>query len=254
MEEGYAPGGFFKSKQPILIFDNDTDGFENSTTLGNTLSDVNNQLRSGTDYVGVQELLRGLGVGAGDTNNLLQPVSSTGDEFLDVRSESFNQDLECRRPSVVRMFGQAYEWTGFLNYTKGLPNYQQVLSPSNKFSYYFTSGDGGIVYANGFNEEGLAVSPRGLEDVNTGQFLSLENVGSPDRSIDLPQEFENLTIKETLKVEGVYDGPQAQPNPSPDNQDPELYGIVSLQALKESKTQTWVQWQQEPTMILQRAM
>ena len=230
MQEGYAPGGFFKSKQPILIFDKDTDNLENSRTLGNTIDDVFNQLRSATDYIGVQELLRSLNVGAGDTNALLRPVASVDDEFLDVRSEAFNEDLECRRPSVVRMFGQAYEWTGFLNYTKGLPNYQQVLSPSNKFSYYFTSSEGGIVYANGFNEEGLSVSPRGLEDVNTGQFLSLEDVGNPDRSIDLPNDFANVRISESLKLdEGAeFVGPEAQPNINPDNKDNELYGVVSL--------------------------
>ena len=65
---------------------------------------------------------------------------------------------EFRRPSnVVRMFGQAYEWTGALNYTKALPQYQRDLSPANKFTYFFTNQLGGR-FISGFNEEGLQVN------------------------------------------------------------------------------------------------
>ena len=217
MEELYAPAGFFKNAQPIIIFDRDTDESEESTRLGNTLLDVTPQYRSATDYQGVQELLQSFGIDLTIVNDVLTPVNPDNqEEFEDVSNivnGSGNQiplpTIESRRPSVVRMFGQAYEWAGFLNYSKALPNYQQVLSPSNKFTYYFTSNAGGIVYANGFNEEGLAVSPRGLEDVNTGEFLPLEEVGNPDRSFELPKELGNVTVA-NIEITGTIDAPEAR--------------------------------------------
>ena len=56
------------------------------------------------------------------------------------------------------MFGQAYEYAGFLNYTKARPEYQGQLSEQNKFTYFFTSADGGRVYGSGFNEEGFRLA------------------------------------------------------------------------------------------------
>ena len=209
MEEEYAPAGFFKNAQPIIVFDGDTDQSEDSTKLGFTIRTQDNnpilaQIRGATDYQGAQELLQSLGKPLVDVNESISPIDPTRGELeiIDIGATPVGSvsTIESRRPSVVRMFGQAYEWTGFLNYSKALPNYQQVLSPSNKFSYYFTSNAGGIVYANGFNEEGLAVSPRGLEDVRTGEFLPLEEVGNPDRSFDLPEEFSSLTVTGSLNV------------------------------------------------------
>ena len=202
MEEEYAPEGYYTNAQPILSFDKDASESEESGTLGNSLSDtlIEAQLQSGVDYQGVFYLLLNFGYTKSQAHAFLVPQSETSKD-ADVSSNSWN--VEFRRPTNVRLYSHAYEWAGYNNYSKALPQYQGELSPNNKFTFYFTSQDGGKVYASGFNEEGLTVTPRGLEDLTTGQVLGLEEIGNPDRDIDFPTSFTNLQVTETLNVEGA---------------------------------------------------
>ena len=78
---------------------------------------------------------------------------------------------------------------GQLNYTKALPQYQRDLTASNKFSYFFTNALGGRVYVSGFNEEGFGVSAAGLTDLQTGETLSPEGIGSDERDPNQPVTF-----------------------------------------------------------------
>ena len=187
-ETDYAPEGYFTNAQPIIIFNGDNDQSESSTNLGQTWNDngINEaQLVSGVDYVGLNQFLRNLGRSSAQAATLLEPQTEAN-RVLDVSSEAWIQDVEFRRPSTIRLFGHAFEWAGYLNYSKGLPQYQQTLTTSNQFTYYFTNEDGGKVYGSGFNQNGQLVSPRGIEDVTTGETLDLENIGNPDRPIDIP--------------------------------------------------------------------
>jgi hypothetical protein len=79
---------------------------------------------------------------------------------------------------VLRLFGHAWEWAGFLNYSKSIPAAQKDLSPQNKFTYYFTNDIGGRVVPQGSNEDGFNVSPKGLEDIETGATLTVDSIGS----------------------------------------------------------------------------
>ena len=101
----------------------------------------------------------------------LAPVPKA-DVLLDVSAAGIGLDMH--RPSDIRMFGHAFEWAGYANYTKALPQYQLELSKPNRFTYYGTSKDGGRVYFSGFNEEGFAVSNRGIEDIQTGEIEAPE--------------------------------------------------------------------------------
>ena len=92
------------------------------------------------------------------------------------------------------MYGHAFEWAGFGNYTKGLPQYQGGMLASNKFTYYGTSELGGRVYFTGFNEEGFSVSPRGVEDIQTGEVLAVEEINAPDQTLDIPTNFDAITV------------------------------------------------------------
>ena len=56
---------------------------------------------------------------------------------------------------------------------------------SNKFTYYGTSELGGQVYFTGFNEEGFSVS-HGVEDIQTGEVLSAEQINAPDIGLMSP--------------------------------------------------------------------
>ena len=118
---------------------------------------------------------------------------------------------EFRRPSIIRMYGHAFEWAGFGNYTKGLPQYQGGMLGANKFTYYGTSELGGRVYFTGFNEEGFAVSPRGVEDIQTGEVLAVEEINAPDIELDIPTFFDSLTtntltVNSELVINGTVSG------------------------------------------------
>ncbi len=220
MPSDYNAEDFYKNESPILIFDNDTSGSEDSTTLGYNFSTlwtsnalIQEQYRSATDYLGLHLFLTALGFTSAQAHTLLIPQAEANRELdpsSSVDMDSFvpsgaanslsNWPIEFRRPSVIRLFGHAWEWAGFLNYTKSIPQYQGNLSPQNKFTYYFTNVDGGRVYATGFNEEGYQVTPRGLEDVSTGQTLSVESLGANDITIDTPTEFTDLVLNGTTTI------------------------------------------------------
>lgn len=218
MQEDFHQEDFLPNSQPEIIFDNDTDGTDTSTTCGYDLTTVWNtdpliqmQFRTATDYRGMHSFLVSVGFSNTNADTILLP-REVGDrdrnpgfplDGISAPSGAYsgwdNWDVEFRRPSVVRLFSHAWEWAGYLNYTKAMPQYQQELGPVNRFTYYFTYENGGRVYASGFNQEGFLVNNRGLEDLATGATLSVEQLGSDDYSIDFPTYYENLTV-ENLNV------------------------------------------------------
>lgn len=225
MPSDYNPEDFYKNEAPIITFDNDTASTENSTTLGYTLSTVwtsdsliSAQYRAGTDYRGLHLFLTALGFTSDQAHTILAPKAPASRERDPSSSTDMggyipsgaanalaNWPIEFRRPSVIRLFGHAWEWAGYLNYTKAIPAYQGDLSPQNKFTSYFTNVNGGRVYATGFNEEGFQVTPRGLEDVATGTQLSVESLGSSDLTLATPTEFTNLTLRGATDINGTLD-------------------------------------------------
>ena len=129
----------------------------------------------------------------------LKPVEDAADQELNVESEGW--DLEFRRPSNIRLFSHAFEWAGYSNYTKAVPKYQQFMSQTNKFTYYFTHQDGGRVYCSGFNEEGFLVTNRGIQDLSTGDTVQLDNIGAPDVSLQ-PESKQDVA---TTEVTGIVE-------------------------------------------------
>ena len=196
----FIPEGSFTNAQPTITFDNDTDELEESTDLGNTIASVQDQIETAVDYLGLKYFLGNLGTAA---NPVLALADTEEERDKDVLNFLANvTTTEFRRPTNCRLFGQAYEWTGFANYSKALPQFQKELSPSNKFTYYFTNENGGKVFATGFNEEGLQVTPRGLEDITTGEVLSVTDIGNPDRDIDIPTSFPSLNVEGEFTLAG----------------------------------------------------
>ena len=215
---GYMPEDFFKNVQPILIFDHDSDQAEASNTLGwvfdasdaasvwrattTRATKVQAQYKSATDYRGLERYL---------TANSLTIANPQLEANRDQAFGSAISNQEFRRPSIIRMYGHAYEWAGFGNYTKGLPQYQGGMAGSNKFTYYGTSELGGRVYFTGFNEEGFSVSPRGVEDIQTGEVLAAEEINAPDADLDIPTFFDrlrvnNLEVLQSLELTGTISG------------------------------------------------
>ncbi len=155
----------------------------------------------------IYECLRGIGFTEPQATSILLPVANSDRELnpgLSSDMKGFtpngaanslsNWPIEFRRPSVLRVFGHAWEWTGFLNYTKALPQYQGDLSPQNQFTYYFTNQLGGRVYATGFNQEGYFVTAAGLTDLSTGAITSITDLGNPFAGVDIPTYYPQLTV------------------------------------------------------------
>ena len=199
---------FFLNTAPIITFNNDTSGLEGDLTCGYNLTTcwsndptIKSQYTTATDYRGVYQFLIGLGFSDTAAANLLTPKTSANRSLNPASSSNMegntptnpdgaanvlaNWPIEFRRPSTIRMFGHAWEWAGYLNYTKALPFYQGDLSAQNQFTYYFTNSLGGRVHATGFNQEGFSVSAAGLTDLSTGAFTGVTDIGNPFVGIDL---------------------------------------------------------------------
>lgn len=216
MEEEYRPEDYWKNTQPSIIFNNDTDSNDNTvncgynfTTVWSTDSEIQTQYRTATDYRGLHLLLTSLGFSRVDSHTILLPrIESSRERNPDTALDGIaapsgaatawdNWAIEFRRPSNIRLFGQAYEWAGYLNYSKALPEYQGELDPLNKFTYYFTNKNGGRVYGSGFNEDGFLVTPQGLQDVATGAEVAFESIGDSDvpiDEIDFPTFYDSLNV------------------------------------------------------------
>lgn len=200
-----------------IIIDTDTDTDPYSTDLGINWSSVwaDDEYRSSTDYKGAHAFLVALGLTSNQAHAALVPQTAS-DRLLDPTSATDfpnapaggaatgrgNWAIEFRRPSTLRLYGHAWEWTGFLNYSKAIPAAQKDLGPQNAFTYYFTNEAGGRVVPQGSNENGFNITPRGLEDIETGSTLTVENIGSSSIDIAQQTEFDQLQV-ETLNATTV---------------------------------------------------
>ena len=234
MESDFGAEDYFDNAKPIILFDKDLDptgedrylGYDPSTCFTADVQ-VRSQLRTGTDYLGAYSFLFSLGFNDGECHQILapQPVNDREHDpntsFAGIGDPSgcantwSNWAIQFRRPSNARCFGQAFEWAGYLNYTKSLPQYQRDLSPANKFSYFFTNQLGGRVYISGFNEEGLQVTNAGLTDLTTGETLAAGEIGGDraggvtvfnDVLIAGQLEANNIKSTQTSKVAWLNDG------------------------------------------------
>ena len=221
MDSGYAAEDFFKNVRPIILFDKDKEVSVNSALLGYSDSDwgtdpeLYRQLRTSTDYMGIYSLFRSLGFNNADSHTLLLPKSPANRERDPVSALDgianpsgaantwTNWPVGMRRPSQIRLFGHAMEWAGYLNYSKALPQYQKDLTPSNKFSYYFTNSGGGRVYISAFNEEGFQITAGGLIDLLTGETLSPEGLGGSGAPNDVTIFNGTVVVNGTLEANRI---------------------------------------------------
>lgn len=214
----------------ILSFDTDTDTDPYSQTLGINFTTIwttpgitRERYRSSTDYKGVHALLVALGWSESDAHTVLVPRTSATRLLDPASSVDFPVApsggaatgrgywaVEFRRPSVLRLYGHAWEWAGYLNYTKAIPSAQKDLGAQNKFTYYFTNAAGGRVVPQGSNEDGFNVSPRGLEDVETGATLTVEALGTSSVDDYQQTQFASLSVDElnvqNLTISGTITG------------------------------------------------
>ena len=215
---------------PALVIDRDSDPDPDSITLGvdlNADADVLDQVRSAPDFVAIAELMVQLGYSASDVGNgagslagkVLQPQATDATRNWDPRAGSAPTPngkltakqawpLEFNRPSLIRAFGHAYEWAGYLNYTKAMPKYQtSVLSDQLKVDFFAVNHYGGRCYNTGFNEDGLIIQGDVIQDLASGRTTNVDVAGlgglSGDPSFeDIPTTFKDLTVTDELNSLG----------------------------------------------------
>jgi len=234
-QSGFIPEGIAGAEGFPIVFDTDTDTAVISTTLGinwgtifTSSGSVRDQYRSGPDYLGLHAFLRALGFSDANAHTALLPRVEADRQLDPTSATDFptapsggaatgraNWPLEFRRPSTLRLSNHTWEWSGWGNYSKALPIAQKPLSAQNRFSYYFTNTAGGRVVPAGENEDGYRVSPRGLENIQTGAILAVNDIegGSLDAPLafDPNPTFGNLTVTNSLDIRGATfltdDGP-----------------------------------------------
>jgi hypothetical protein len=252
MPSDYNPEDQQSAEAPILVIDTDTDTDPDTQTCGIDWSTiwtasgaVREQYRTGADYLGIHAFLVALGFSSAAAHDALLPRNAAARDRNPNNSTHFPTQpsggaasgrgfwaVEFRRPSVLRLYGHAWEWAGYLNYSKSIPAAQQDLSPQNKFTYLFSNEQGGRVVPQGSNEEGFNVSPRGLEDIETGATLSVDAIGNSTldqaRETDFPDGLTASTIDvRDLTITGSVSFPQMLGNQG--NFDEERGATVQLE-------------------------
>jgi hypothetical protein len=224
MQTDFRPEDNPTNEGPIIVFDGDTDDKDGTATCGYDLSiawgleEIQLQYRSSSDYRGVYTLLEQLGFEEDDIKTILYPLPIDYRELnpvnplygIDIPAGAAiawgNWPLQFHRPSVIRLYSHAWEWAGFGNYTRALPQYQGEMSPRNKFSYFFTNDGGGRVYGTGNNEDGFSISPFGITDISTGQQISLDQIGqtNDENNLTFPTNFGDITVS-SIVISGLAD-------------------------------------------------
>jgi len=232
---------------PELLIDKDLSNDPDSTDLGidqTTDQDILNQIYSSTDYRGAYDLMTAVGYSAADARSVLALQNTAEDRAWDPSalaspapsgklSARGYWPLEFNRPSLIRAFGQAYEWAGQGNYSKAMPKYQvTALTDQHKVDYFAVNHMGGRVYNTGFNEDGLIVQGDTINDLGTNTVVTTETAGlgalggDPDFPA-VPTSFDTLTINQefnalqeatvnNLTINGTVEGsPTFAPNVLP---------------------------------------
>lgn len=236
MESSFAPEDNLKNESPIITFDTDTDGNEVTTTCGinwatawTSSAGIYSQYRTGVDYLGAHLLLTALGYSGSDAHAALIPrdeasrnrnpaLTSSPSTTLALSSVtpsggaasgSANWAIEWRRPSTLWMGSHRWFSSGAGNYSKAVPKAFKDMGAQNRFTYLFSGQGGGRVIPQGSQEDGLLVSPRGLEDTTTGQTLTVESLGTSDLNTSQSNEKDTLVISNMLTVNGMaaFNGP-----------------------------------------------
>jgi hypothetical protein len=216
---------------PSIVIDKDRSNDPASTTLGvdlDTDPEVLAQLRGSTDFEAIGKLMLVLGYANSDlgvsggtmAGKILAPQASSSARAWLVNAAASPTPsgkitskspwpIEFNRPSLIRAFGQAYEWAGQGNYSKALPKYQvSVLTDQHKIDFFGVGYLGGRVYNTGFNEDGLLVQGDTIRDLSTGRVVSTEVAGlgglSGDPTFeDFPTSFDTLEVTTQLTVPGA---------------------------------------------------
>lgn len=137
-------------------------------------------------YQAILELVNSLELGI-DAGTLREP------SLTDVNVSSKNKTLSFYRPSIIRCSGHTFEYSGYINYSQGLPQFQTVNIPIEaRLLKNRKNVGGGLCFYSGLDHEGLNWAGDQAINLATGKSY---NLAIADAIIDVtvPATFDNLT-------------------------------------------------------------
>jgi hypothetical protein len=109
--------------------------------------------------------------------------------------------LQFHRPSNIRCSGHTFEYAGYLNYSQGLPQFQQINIPqSARLFKHRKNSTGGLCYYDGLDHEGLSWAGDVATNLATGEAFELA-VQETVAEVQVPAEFSNL-VADSIEVAG----------------------------------------------------
>jgi hypothetical protein len=96
------------------------------------------------------------------------------------------------RPSIGRCSGHTFEYAGYINYSQGLPQYQQVnIFAASRLTKNRKNIGGGLFYYSGLDHEGLNWTGDTATNLATGESFSL-SVSDSIVDVTVPATFDDL--------------------------------------------------------------
>lgn len=109
--------------------------------------------------------------------------------------------LQFHRPSNIRCSGHTFEYAGYLNYSQGLPQFQQINIPqSARLFKHRKNFAGGLCYYNGLDHEGLSWAGDVATNLATGEAFELA-VQETVAEVQVPAQFSNLAA-DSIEIAG----------------------------------------------------
>lgn len=143
-------------------------------------------LEKNTAYQAILELVNSLGLGI-SAGSLREP------SLTDVDVSAQGKKLSFYRPSIIRCSGHTFEYSGYINYSQGLPQYQTVNIPVEaRLLKNRKNVGGGLCFYSGLDHEGLNWAGDQAVNLATGKSYNLA-VADAIVDVSIPATFDNLT-------------------------------------------------------------
>jgi len=166
--------------EPYQISDID---YEPVVDLSGVVTSPDYNSESSSAYQAILELVNSLQL---DSTNLKTP------SLQDLDVSAVNKTLSFYRPSIIRCSGHTFEYSGYINYSQGLPQFQTVNIPMAARLYKNRKNvGGGLCFYSGLDHEGLNWAGDQAVNLATGKSYNLA-VADAIIDITVPATFDNV--------------------------------------------------------------
>ncbi|MCZ2208026.1 MAG: hypothetical protein O1I36_18190, partial [Cylindrospermopsis raciborskii PAMP2011] len=141
----------------------------------------------------------------------LNKIGTGSDQITETQLQTMGGNLtvsvsgiEFLRPSIGRCSGHTFEYAGYINYSQGLPQYQQVNIPSeSRLTKNRKNVGGGLFYYSGLDHEGLNWAGDTATNLATGESFNLA-VSDAIVDVTIPATFDQITAS-SINIGGSGD-------------------------------------------------